>query len=153
MRSRPSPASGALRLDVLVAVVLISVWACLLLDSLNDLQRASERTVVDMEVASLRAELQMTIASRVVRGEEAQLAGWAGSNPAQRASRENFDTPAGFGLTGAWRWDGKTGTLNYTYRGGECLQLRLSSTRPGLADGWSLGAGLLLVPLRKENPC
>lgn len=154
MRSNVS-ARGAVRFDVMVTVVLIFVLAGVLLDRLDAVQRASERTVVDMEVAVLRTELQLAIASRMVRGEDAQLAGWAGRNPVELAWGEVRDEPAvgGASLTGPWRWDAAVGVLSYIYRGGGCLQLRLARVQPGAGDGWSLGGGLLLTPQYKEKNC
>ncbi|MEO8411510.1 MAG: hypothetical protein ABI478_13160, partial [Propionivibrio sp.] len=74
---------GAVRFDVLVTVVLIFVLAAVLLNQLNEAQRFSERTLVDMQVGSLRADLQLMIASRLARGETADLSTWAGRNPAE----------------------------------------------------------------------
>ena len=124
---------------------------------LAEVQRASERTVVDMEVATLRTELQLVIASHVVRGKEAQLVGWVGKNPAELAWGEAHDMPSanvgGLKLTGQWYWDGGAGALVYAYRQGGCFQLRLTKVRPGFADGWLLGSGLLLVPKENEIGC
>ena len=122
----------------------------LLLDRLEDVQRASERAVVERDVASLRAGLQLVVASRIANGDEAQLRGWAGRNPAELAAGETSGAAGSagagtFALTRPWRWDAKAGTLSYAYRDGECLQLHLSREEAGLASGWSLGAGLVLV--------
>ena len=153
MRSNTNLANEAIRLDVLVAVVLILVLVGVLLVKLAEVERASERTVVDMEVATLRTELQLAIASHVVRGEDAQLAGWAGRNPAELVWSEAHDAPAAGGLTlsGQWHWDAGAGALVYIYRQGGRLQLRLARARPGFADGWVLGGGLLLVPEKNEK--
>ena len=139
----------------MVAVVLILVLVGVLLVKLAEVERASEWTVVDMEVATLRTELQLAIASHVVRGEEAQLVGWAGRNPAELAWGGAHDAPAagGLTLTGQWRWDAGAGALVYSYRQGGCLQLRLARVRPGGAGGWALGGGLLLVPEKEEKGC
>ena len=137
----------------MVTVVLILVLVGVLLVKLAEVQRASEQTVVDMEVAVLRSELQLAIASHVVRGEDAQLAGWAGRNPAELVWGEAYDAPAagGLTLTGQWHWD--AGALVYAYRQGGCLRLRLARVRPGVADGWVLGGGLLLVPDKNDKDC
>lgn len=155
MRSSIRAVAGAIRFDVLVTVVLIFVLLAVLIDRLDDAQRASERTVVDMEVATLRAELQLMVASRMTRGEDAQLIGWVGRNPAELAWNDPPGAPAagGLGFAGKWRWDAAAGALTYVFLGGECLQLRLTRVRPGATDGWSLGGGLLLVPARKEKNC
>ena len=139
----------------MVSITLILVLLCVLLAKLAEVQRASERTVVDMEVATLRAELQLVIVSHVVHGEDAQLAGWAGRNPAELAWGEKHNVPSAGGLsvTGQWHWDSGAGALVYAYRQGGCLQLRLAKVRPGFAEGWLLGGGLLLVPKENEKGC
>lgn len=154
MRSSVS-SRGAVRFDVMATVVLIFVLAGVLLDRLDAVQCASERTVVEMEVAAMRTELQLAIASHVIRGEDAQLAGWEGRNPAELAWGGAHGEPAvgGAALTGSWRWSAAAGVLSYTYRGGECLQLRLRRVQSGEVDGWSLGGGLLLAPQYKEKNC
>ncbi len=154
MRSNASLAAGAIRFDVMVTLGLIFVLMSVLLVKLVDVQREAEHTVVDMQVAVLRTELQGSIASRIARGEDAKLAGWVGRNPEHLAWGETSAAPVveGFSLSGQWRWNAGAGALVYTYRGGGCLQLRLARGGQGLA-GWSLGGGLFLVPLRKENEC
>lgn len=155
MRSRNSRAAGAVRFDVLVTVVLIFILLGVLFDRLAEAQRASERTIVDIEVAALRTELQLAVASRVARGEEAQLHGWPGRNPVALAWGEtNAEPQTGVAsLTGPWQWNAADGVLAYSYRGGGCLQLRLARVKPGQVIGWSLGSGLLLVPMQKEKRC
>lgn len=155
MRSRNNRAAGAVRFDVLVTVVLIFILLGVLFDRLAEAQRASERTIVDIEVAALRTELQLAVASRVARGEEAQLLGWPGRNPVVLAWGETTAEPrTGFAsLTGPWQWNAADGVLAYSYRGGGCLQLRLARVKPGQVSGWSLGSGLLLVPMHKDNRC
>jgi len=134
--------------------VLIVVLIGVLLVKLRDVQRASERVVVDMEVAVLRSELQMSIASRIMRGEDAQLFGWVGRNPAEMAWSERRQVPADgrFALSGQWHWNAGAGVLQYAYRQGGCLQLHLANAKPGI-EGWLLGGGLLLVPQRNEVGC
>lgn len=141
---------------MLVAVVIIALLAWLLLDRLYEVQRSAERAVLDSEVAGLRAELQLAIASRIVRGEEGSLHAWVGRNPLELASGEaRSEKPAaavgGFALGGPWRWSAQAGTLVYEYRDGARLQLRLASNRAGQPAGWALGGGLLLVAEKVEK--
>ena len=144
---------GAVRFDVLATVVLIVVLAGVLLNQLNEAQRFSERTLVDMQVAGLRADLQLMIASQLARGENIGLSDWAGRNPAELVWGGAPQAPSagGFGLSGPWRWDERDGVLTYVYRGGECLQLRLARVKPGSADGWLLGGGLILAAKHKND--
>ena len=137
----------------MVSVVLIAVLIGVLLIKLADVQRVSERTVVDMEVSVLRSELQMRIASRIVRGEDAQLLGWVGRNPVEMAWG-GHDLPAAghLSLSGQWHWDAEAGVLEYAYRQGGCLRLRLARIKPGV-EGWLLGGGLILVQTYEEKNC
>ena len=57
----------------MATVALIFILLCVLIAKLVEVQRAAERTVVDMEVATLRTELQLVIVSRIVRGEDVGL--------------------------------------------------------------------------------
>ena len=139
-----------MRFDVLVTVIVIALLSLVLIDRLSDTQRSVERMVVDSEVAGLRMELQLAVASRMVRGEDGNLQRWVGRNPLELAS----GTPRGeklpvevdgFTLGGAWRWNAAAGALVYEYRDGERQQLRLAKIRPGKSEGWALGGGLVLV--------
>ena len=139
----------------MATVALIFILLCVLIAKLVEVQRAAERTVVDMEVATLRTVLQLVIASRIVRGEDVGLVDWVGRNPLALASGETAAVPAAgqFSLSGPWRWDAEAAALVHDFRDGGCLQLRLAKVRPGLADGWLLGGGLLLVLQKIENNC
>ena len=137
----------------MVAVVLVFLLLVVLIDRLQEAQRASEQIVVEMEVATLRAELQMVVASHTVRGEEARLLAWVGRNPAElaRGGAAGASLDGAPGFSGTWRWNAGAGALSYVFLGGGCVQLRVARVRPGQAEGWSLGAGLLLVPTREEK--
>ncbi len=139
-----------MRFDVLVTVVVIVLLSLVLLDRLSDAQRTVERVVVDSEVAGLRTELQLAIASRMVRGEDGTLQSWVGRNPLELVSGEprgdKLPVAVGsFTLGGAWRWSAEAGALVYEYRSGERQQLRLAKIRHDKSEGWSLGGGLVLV--------
>jgi hypothetical protein len=146
------------RFDVLVTVIVVVLLSLVLLDRLVETQRSIERMVVDSEIAGLRTELQLAVASRIVRGEGGDLPGWVGRNPLELVSGEprGEKLPVavdGFALAGAWRWRAEVGALVYEYKNGERQQLRLVKTRPGQAEGWSLGGGLILVSeyVEKKN--
>jgi hypothetical protein len=146
------------RFDILVTVVVIVLLSLVLLDRLGETQRNIERMVVDSEVAGLRTELQLAVASRMVRGEEGDLRGWVGRNPLELVSGEprSEKLPVavdGFILGSAWHWRAEAGVLVYEYKNGERQQLRLAKTRPGQPEGWSLGGGLILVSdyVEKKN--
>ena len=150
MRSSIRLARGAVRFDVLVTASVILVLALVLLDRLVDAQRSAERLMVDSEIAGLRTELQLAVASRMVRGEEGNLQVWVGRNPLELASGQPRDekaaaTVGGFTLGGPWHWNAEAGALVYEYGNGERRQLRLARVRTGQPEGWALGGGLVLV--------
>ncbi len=150
MRSNADFSAGAVRFDVLVTVVVIALLSLVLLDRLSEAQRSVERVVVDAEVAGLRTELQLAVASRMIRGEDGTLQNWVGRNPLELASGEprGEKLPVavdGFSFGGAWRWSAEAGALVYEYRNGERQQLRLAKIRPDKSEGWALGGGLVLV--------
>ncbi len=114
-----------------------------------------ESVIVDSEVATLRAELQLAVASRMVRGEESGLPAWVGRNPLELASSGQDKLPVanagGPVLSKPWQWDAEAGALIYEYRNGERRQLRLAKIRPGQSEGWALGGGLILVSENMEK--
>lgn len=135
---------------MLVTIVAIALLGWVLLNRLYEVERSAERAVLDSEIAGLRAELQLAVASRIVRGEEGALPAWIGRNPLELASGEprsvkSAATVGGIVLGGPWRWNAQAGALEYEYRDGGGLQLRLAKNRPGQSVGWALGGGLLLV--------
>lgn len=145
-----------MRFDVLVTVVAILLLVAVLLDRLSDAQRTAEFAVVDSTVAGLRTELQLAVASRMVRGEDGSLQTWVGRNPLELVSGVAIGekvavAASGFALGGPWRWDAATGALVYEYSNGQRQKLRLAKLRPGQPEGWALGGGLVLVSEKDEK--
>jgi hypothetical protein len=139
-----------------VAIVAILLLAGLLLDRLVEVRRSAEHMLVEAEVANLRTELQFAVAGRIAHGEEGEVRAWGGRNPLELVSGEARNQQAttavgGVSLSGPWRWDNGVGALVHEYRNGEHVQLRLARAGPGQANGWSLGAGLLLVVERAKK--
>ena len=138
----------------MVSLLLIFVLMGFLLQSVRSVQREIERTLVAAEVMSLRTELQLAVASAINRGQEGQIAHWAGKNPLERAGRppdaRSLPGPeSGPRIGQQWNWDGARGLLAYDYEDGGQLTLRIVGVRDRPAEGWSLGGGLVLVREQK----
>jgi hypothetical protein len=147
---------GAVRLEFVVAGVLLAVLFGTFLQRVQELQLGMERTIVDAEVLSLRTELQLAVASRIARGEEGRLAEWDGGNPLLLLGREEVGgmpptrSAGGATMSTAWSWDAGRAVLVYRYTDGGTLALRLARGALAGRDGWALGGGLLL--LRERSP-
>ncbi|MFA7290776.1 MAG: hypothetical protein WC023_00875 [Rhodocyclaceae bacterium] len=160
MAKSPSSAeaaqSGRIRLELLVSLLLVFLLMGVALYSLRSVQHEVERTLVAADVMSLRTELQLAVASAINRGQEGQVAHWAGKNPLELAGRlpaqnalPGRETDGGLRIGRAWRWDSTGGALVYDYEDGGQVRLRLVSVRERPVEGWSLGGGLVLVREQK----
>lgn len=141
---------------MVLVVVLVLVLLAVFLQRVLDLQRNMERVIVDAEVANLRTELQLQVASMIVHGRDAELAGWVRQNPLQLVAREvdglspTAPVPR-FSLSSEWRWDEGMAALTYTYADGEELRLRVGRLPRDAGEGWLLGSGLVLLRERREG--
>ncbi len=136
----------------MVSLLLVFLLMGMLLYSLRAVQYEVERTLVAADMMSLRTELQLAVASAINRGQEGQVARWAGKNPLELAGRpagqsvsteRNTDGEPRIGRV--WCWDAANGVLVYDYEDGAQLRLRVVSVRERPVEGWSLGGGLVLV--------
>jgi type II secretory pathway pseudopilin PulG len=142
--------SGTIRLEIVVVVVVLLVLAGFLLRSLQVVQQGAERTLVDTEVMNLRTELQLSVAAAVNRGDEKNLASWAGKNPlvlAGKAADADVRTKSAGGLSlgGDWRWNAERKALTYDYLDGGHVALKVVRVGPMSGEGWGLGGGLMLL--------
>lgn len=151
MRSRNERAArGAVRVELVVVGVLLTLLFGIFLQRVMDLQRDMEQAIVDAEVLNLRTDLLMEVASRIGRGEENRLGEWAGRNPLQLLGREQEGipptrSPGGAAMSSPWQWQAERGALVYRYTSGDTLGLRLARVPLAGRDGWALGGGLLLL--------
>lgn len=143
--------SGAVRLELIVAALILLALLGFFLQRAQELQRNMERMIVDAEVSNLRTALQLAVAASIVRGEELGLGAWERRNPLQLAGRDEVAglsptrSAGGASLTTAWQWDATQGALVYHYVDGETLRLRLGRVPLDGREGWALGGGLLLL--------
>lgn len=141
---------GFVRLELIVATLVIAILATILFHALHEAQRQMERMLVETELMTLRTELQIAVASAINRGTQAQLSGWVGRNPFELVDRPSTQQGVGEAtLANKWRWDSATQELVYDSRDGGKVHVRVEAAM-GSVTGWSLGGGLLLT-VRKSD--
>jgi len=84
--------SGATRLEVIVAVIILSLLAGWLLHTMRFYQELTEKTVVENSILNLRSGLRFRVADLIIRGEAEKQATLARTNPVLLAERP----PAGY---------------------------------------------------------
>ncbi|MBI2994815.1 MAG: hypothetical protein HYY48_11680 [Gammaproteobacteria bacterium] len=80
------------RLELVMLVILISLCAVWLLHRLAYLEAVAEARSLDMTVRSLRTGIMVTVATRLLQGDNEGIASMAGANPVGAV----IDAPAGY---------------------------------------------------------
>lgn len=137
-------------------LVLVLILFGVFLQRMQVLQVELEKVIVDTEVANLRTELQMAVASMIVQGRDAELLQWERRNPLLLVTDEpavggNVRSEQRFSLSRQWAWDENAAALSYRFADDESLSLQVVRASATNRPGWLLGGGLMLVRERSGS--
>lgn len=136
-------------LEFLIVVLVFGMLAAVLLDRLVGIERAAERSAVDLAVRNMRVGLQLAIGERIMQGREDRMGEVLDLNPLDFLGRPaDAQAESGDGRRGSWLFQPVDRTLVYRPRQPEAfsgrteLRWRIAAYR---------AAGNRIVGIRLEN--
>ena len=118
--SRRSPQGGASRLELVVSIVLVGIFATVFLERTLYYQEYAEMTAMEMTVANMRTGLRYKVAELIMNNRMSEIATLADENPMTWLSSRpdnylgEYDSVPDAATHGKWYYDRTAHELVYT---------------------------------------